>query len=65
MHRGSYLVARRIRISLEHWDQKPVSVQEQIVGRHKASGAPLGEADEFDALDLNRTDSSGNPLHSD
>jgi deferrochelatase/peroxidase EfeB len=60
MRGGSYLVARRIRISLEHWDSKSLSVQEQIVGRHKLSGAPLGGQDEFDALDLGRTDSSGN-----
>jgi deferrochelatase/peroxidase EfeB len=60
MRGGSYLVARRIRISLEHWDSKSLSVQEQVVGRHKLSGAPLGEKDEFDPLDLGRADTSGN-----
>jgi deferrochelatase/peroxidase EfeB len=62
MRRGTYLVARRIRISLEHWDQKSLGVQEQVVGRYKVSGAPLGESNEFDALDLSKTDRSGNPL---
>jgi deferrochelatase/peroxidase EfeB len=62
MQGGSYAVFRRIRISIEHWDSKSLSVQEQVIGRHKASGAPLGEANEFDALDLNATDSQGNPL---
>ncbi len=46
----------RIRISRDHWDSKSLSVQEQVVGRHKASGASLGEQDEFGALDLGRTD---------
>ena len=59
---GTYLVARRIFIALEHWDSESLSVQEQVIGRHKLSGAPLGEMSEFDALDLNKTDHSGNPL---
>jgi deferrochelatase/peroxidase EfeB len=62
MRGGSYLVARRIRISIEHWDTKSLSVQEQVIGRHKVSGAPIGKTGEFDALDLSATDSSGNPL---
>jgi deferrochelatase/peroxidase EfeB len=39
---GSYMVARRIRIALEHWDRMNVAFQEQTVGRCKYSGAPLG-----------------------
>ena len=35
MRGGSYLVARRIRIALEHWDRTNVAFQEQTVGRHK------------------------------
>jgi deferrochelatase/peroxidase EfeB len=62
MRGGSYVVARRIRISIEHWDQKSLSVQEQVIGRSKVSGAPLGESGEFDALDLSKTDRQGNPL---
>ena len=38
MRGGSYLVARRIRIALEHWDRMNVSFQEQTVGRHKVFG---------------------------
>jgi deferrochelatase/peroxidase EfeB len=53
MRGGSYLVYRRIRITLEHWDRLPVAAQEQVVGRRKVSGAPLGGAHEFEALDLN------------
>jgi deferrochelatase/peroxidase EfeB len=62
MHGGSYLVARRIRISLEHWDRTEVDFQEQVIGRHKVSGAPLGKAGEFEPLDLDRMDSDGNPV---
>ena len=52
MRGGSYLVARRIRISLEHWDRSEVDFQEQVIGRHKYSGAPIGKTGELDPLDL-------------
>jgi len=60
MRGGSYLVARRIRIALEHWDRMNVAFQEQVVGRHKYSGAPLGGKHEAEPLDLNATDKDGN-----
>ena len=60
MQNGSYMVARRIRIALEHWDRMKVGVQEQTFGRHKASGAPLGGTREFDTPNFNATDSDGN-----
>lgn len=59
---GSYAVFRRIRIALEHWDQVPVSFQEQTIGRYKRSGAPLGEHNETDALNLDALDKDGNPV---
>lgn len=62
MRGGSYMIARRIRISLEHWDRTETDFQEQVIGRHKLSGAPLGAKDEFDALDLDATDKDGNPV---
>jgi deferrochelatase/peroxidase EfeB len=62
MRGGSYVVARRIRMSLEHWDRSEVDFQEQVIGRHKYSGAPLGGAHEFDAMDLDAVDSEGNPV---
>ena len=46
MRGGSYVVARRIRISLEHWDRTEVDFQEQVIGRHKYSGAPIGKSGE-------------------
>jgi deferrochelatase/peroxidase EfeB len=62
MRGGSYAVVRRIRIALEHWDRTPVDFQEQVVGRRKYSGAPLGAAREHDPIDLAALDRDGNPL---
>ena len=58
MNGGSYVVLRRIRIALEHWDRMPLEFQERSVGRHKNSGAPLGRDNEFDPPDRGRTDSA-------
>ncbi len=62
MQGGSYMVARRIRIALEHWDRMSVAFQEQTFGRQKASGAPLGGKNEFDTPDFDATDSDGNSI---
>ena len=62
MKSGSYVVARPIRIALEHWDQMKLVFQEQTVGRHKASGAPIGGKDEFEAADFDANDENGDPL---
>ena len=59
---GSYLVVRRIRISLEHWDRMNVDFQEKTIGRHKYSGAPLGKKAEFDEVDLDAIDADGTPV---
>ena len=47
---GSYLVARRIRMTVEAWDQTSLEDQERAVGRTKGVGAPLGAAREHDQL---------------
>jgi len=62
MRGGSYVVVRRIRIALEHWDRMKLAFQEQTVGRRKYSGAPLGKESELDPLDLDATDKDGNPV---
>jgi len=43
MQHGTYMVARPIRIALEHWDRMKLSFQQQVMGREKHSGAPLGQ----------------------
>jgi len=62
MRDGGYVVIRRIRIALEHWDRMTLAFQQQTVGRHKYSGAPLGGTNEFDKADYDATDKDGNPI---
>jgi deferrochelatase/peroxidase EfeB len=59
MNGGSYMVARRIRIALEHWDRMKVAFQEKTFGRSKTTGAPLGGKTEFETPDFQATDANG------
>jgi deferrochelatase/peroxidase EfeB len=59
---ASYLVVRKIRIALEHWDRSDVDFQEQVIGRQKKSGAPLGQKHERETLNLKATDKDGNAV---
>jgi deferrochelatase/peroxidase EfeB len=51
---GTLLVVRRIRIELERWQALPVAEQEQVIGRRRDSGAPLGQRREYDPAPLER-----------
>ncbi|WP_019939283.1 iron uptake transporter deferrochelatase/peroxidase subunit [Bordetella sp. FB-8] len=62
MRGGTYTVVRRIRITLEHWDQMERGFQESVIGRHKYSGAPLGGKHEMDPIDLDAVDKDGNSI---
>jgi deferrochelatase/peroxidase EfeB len=62
MKGGTYLVARPIRMALEHWDRMKLGFQEQTIGRHKQSGAGIGAKGEFEPLKLDANDKDGNPL---
>jgi deferrochelatase/peroxidase EfeB len=59
---GTYLVARRIRMHIEIWDRTSLREQEEIVGRTKGTGAPLGQLAEFDEVDLHVRGAGGEPV---
>ncbi len=62
MRGGTYLVARRIRVALEHWDRTPVAFQSATIGREKLSGAPIGGHEEFELAKFDANDGDGNPI---
>lgn len=62
MRGGTYLVCRRIRMFVERWDRSPLPQQEAVIGRHKASGAPLGARRERDPVDLGARGADGRPV---
>ncbi|MCW2503417.1 MAG: deferrochelatase/peroxidase EfeB [Actinomycetia bacterium] len=59
---GSYLVARRIRMSIEIWDRTSLGEQETIFGRAKKTGAPLTGEKERDEPDFSIAGADGQPL---
>ena len=59
---GSYLVARKIRMTIETWDRSSLREQERVVGRTKGEGAPLSGGEEFTAPDFAATGRGDAPL---
>lgn len=59
---GTYLVARRIRMTIETWDRTSLGEQEDLVGRTKGTGAPLSGGEEFTPPDFGSTGAGGRPL---
>lgn len=62
MRGGTYLVARRIELTLPSWDGLTLEQQERVIGRHKRSGAPLGAQREHDPVDLAATSAGRTPV---
>ncbi|MGB0102169.1 MAG: iron uptake transporter deferrochelatase/peroxidase subunit [Nocardioides sp.] len=56
---GSYLVARRINMTIEVWDRQPLGDQEAFIGRTKNTGAPLSGGTEFSEPDFSMPGSDG------
>jgi deferrochelatase/peroxidase EfeB len=59
---GSYMVTRRIRMTVETWDRTSLTEQEAIFGRDKGEGAPLGLKKEFDEIDFKAMGKDGEPV---
>ena len=59
---GSYLVARRINMTIETWDRASLREQEMIVGRDRPAGAPLSGGDEFAQPDFTLAGRGGTPI---
>ncbi|WP_394768084.1 iron uptake transporter deferrochelatase/peroxidase subunit [Lacisediminihabitans sp.] len=49
---GSYLVSRKIRMTIETWDRTALREQERVIGRSKGEGAPLSGGSEFTEPDF-------------
>ena len=47
-----HLVARRIRMRIDSWERTALREQEQVLGREKITGAPLGASAEHDPVPL-------------
>jgi len=59
---GSFLVARRISMTIESWDRTSLKEQERLVGRDRAQGAPMSGGSEFTKPDFAVLGSDGKPL---
>ena len=59
---GSYLVSRKIRMTIETWDRTSLREQESVVGRTKGEGAPLSGGKEFTEPDFSITGRGDEPL---
>jgi deferrochelatase/peroxidase EfeB len=58
---GSYLVARKIRMTIEVWDRLRLAEQERTIGRSKGEGAPLSGGSEQTEPDFTQASKTADP----
>lgn len=56
------MAVRRVRMRVEVWDRSTLKDLEATFGRHRDSGAPIGDRGEFDPVDLQARSTDGQPL---
>lgn len=61
MRGGTYLVARKILMTIETWDRTSLLEQERVFGRTKRTGGPVTGGGEFEQPDFSAEDASGVP----
>jgi deferrochelatase/peroxidase EfeB len=61
MRGGSYLVTRKILMTIENWDRVKLREQNEIFGRDKGEGAPLSGGTEFTEPDFSVRRTDGAP----
>jgi dye decolorizing peroxidase len=59
---GTVLVLRRIRMLLDAWEKLDPETQENVIGRHQDTGAPLGGSSELEPFDYEAVDENGLPV---
>lgn len=59
---GTYMIVRRINMTIETWDRSSLQEQENVIGRDKAEGAPLSGGKEFTEPDFALSGGNGSPL---
>ncbi|MBM9460766.1 deferrochelatase/peroxidase EfeB [Nocardioides sp. zg-536] len=59
---GTYLVTRKIMMTIENWDRVSLDEQQKIMGRDKKEGAPLSGGGEFTEPDFTHVGADGEPL---
>ncbi|WP_262107524.1 iron uptake transporter deferrochelatase/peroxidase subunit [Arthrobacter sp. Marseille-P9274] len=59
---GTYLVTRKIRMTIETWDRTRLSEQERVIGRTKGTGSPLSGGTEFSTPDFRVEGHPNEPL---
>lgn len=56
---GTYAVIRRFQMLLDDWESAPPTSRDEAIGRHLATGAPLGASAESDPVDLEAVHADG------